>query len=230
MIEIGKIDFSNQGNIFSATLVVLEDDDIQAVRCFVLEQHAKMKRKEFFIIEDLDTELPLILEKDKGVAYGVLLDNKIIAIQAIDFSVENSERLRFFIHSFLKNDYPIYEMGWTMVDSEFRGYHIAGYLVSYIENSIKEQNCILSVTVHPENIKALALYMKQGYRGYAIAEYYGYSRMFLIKMQLSGRVISKMCIECSKLKEIQDALCKQYFCESVIEKDGKAFMEMILVK
>ena len=230
MIEIGKINFNNKRNILNVTLVVLEDTDIQAVRRFVLEQHAKMERKDFFIIEDLDTELPLIFENDKGVVYGVMLDNKIIAIQAIDFSVENSVRLRYFIHSFLKNDYPIYEMGWTMVASEFRGYHIAEYLVSYIENSIKEQNCILSATVHPENIKALALYMKRGYRGYAIAEYYGYNRMFLIKMPLSGKVISKVCVECSKLKEIQDTLCKQYFCENIVEKDDKGFMERILVK
>lgn len=230
MIEIDKFDFKDKRNSFNMTLVALEKTDIQVVRCFILEQHSKMNRKDFFIIEDLDTELPLIFEKDKGIVYGILLDNRIIAIQAIDFSAENSRKLQLHIHEYLNNDFPIYEMGWTLVDLEFRGYHLAKYLVSYVEKTIMKQECILLATVHPENIKALVLYMKQGYRGYTIKGYYGYSRMFLIKFPLSGEVISKVYVELGDLKKIQEALNKQYFCGNIVEKDNNIFIEMVLVK
>lgn len=230
MNEINIIDFNRKNNTLNAKLVILEEDDIQAVRSFVLEQHAKMDRKDFFIIEDLDTELPLIFAKGRGLVYGIVLDDKIIAIQAIDFSAENSRRLKSYIHKFVKKNFPIYEMGWTLVASEFRGYHIAEYLVSFLENTTVKKEHILLATVHPENYKALALYMGRGYRGCVITEYYGYWRMFLIKMPLSGKVVSKAYVECSDLKIIQDALCRQYFCENIVEKNGKVFLEMVLMK
>ena len=230
MVEIDKISFLNRKNELLTNLCYLDKNDIQNVREFILKQHERLERKDFFIIEDLDTELPLIFEKSNGAIYGIYLGTQLVAIQAIDFSSENSSRLRLIVQSYLKDDFPLYEMGWTLVDSRFRGYHIAKYLVQYIENMISGRNCILVATVHPENIRALALYMKMGYKGYNIGEYYGYRRMFLIKSPLHREVILKKHIEYSELTKIQEALNHHFLCENIVELGGKIFIEMTLEK
>lgn len=224
MIEIEKVIFNKENNIFCMGLVALFKDDIKIVKEFILTQHVNLERKDFFIIEDLDTELPIIFEKNNGIVYGICWEDKLVAIQAIDFSTKNDRMLRTYVQEFLEEDCQIYEMGWTLVGGEFRGCHIAEYLLGYIEKQIISLGCVLVATVHPENVVALGLYLKNGFKGYSIGNYYGYHRMFLMKTSVSYNAKFIMHVECKDLERIEKMFNKGYVCSEVVKKEGKSFL------
>lgn len=224
MVEIEKIVFNKEKDIYEMSLVSLFREDIEMVKNFVLKQHCMLERKDFFIIEDLDTELPLIFEQDKGAVYGIFWNERLVALQAIDFSSKNDKMLRPYVQMFLEKNYHIYEMGWTLVDQKFRGCHIAEYLLKYMESKINNSSSVLVATVHPQNVKALELYLKSGFKGYAVDEYYGYCRMFLIKTSLIISTASRINVECTDLEKIQEMLDMQYICVEIIKREGQAFL------
>lgn len=230
MVEIEKIMFNRDKDIFNMMLVSLSKEDINLVRNFILKQHYMLEREDFFIIEDLDTELPLIFEENKGCVYGIFLNNKLVAMQAIDFNSENDTILRPHVQIFLDEDCHIYEMGWTLVDQEFRGCHIAEYLLKYVESQINDSRIALVATVHPENTRALKLYLKNGFIGYTVSEYYGYCRMFLIKTSLLTNINlgidNGICVEFTNLKKIKEMLDKQYACVGIIKKKEQYFLQL----
>lgn len=224
MVEIEKVIFNRENNIFCMSLVALFKDDINIVKEFILAQYVNLERKDFFIIEDLDTELPAIFEKNKGIVYGICKEDKLIAIQAIDFSIKNDRMLRRYVQKFLEEDCQIYELGWTLVDEEFRGCHIAEYLLEYIEKQITGLGRVLVATVHPENVVALGLYLRNGFKGYSIDNYYGYYRMFLIKTSVFYNTKVIMHVECKDLEKIERVFNKGYICLEVVKKMGKSFL------
>lgn len=223
MVEIKRITFYKDKDAFNMRLVSLSKEDIRLVRNFILKQHEKLERKDFFIIEDLDTELPLIFEQNNGYVYGIFLNNRLVAMQAIDFSSKNDKMLRPHVQIFLDENCCIYEMGWTLVDSEFRGCHIAEYLLKYAEFQVNNLDVALVATVHPENIKALELYIKSGFRGFAISKYYGYQRMFLIKKSLTNSLGSRVYVEYRDLKKIQQMMDMHYICVEIMRKEEQVF-------
>lgn len=224
MVEIEKVTFNKGNNIFCMKLVALFKEDIEIMKNFILKQHINLDRKDFFIIEDLDTELPIIFEEDKGTVYGIFLDDKLVATQAIDFSSKNDRMLRPYVREFLEEDCQICELGWTLVDGEFRGCHIGEYLLKYIEKQITSLGRVLVATVHPENVIALGLYLRNGFKGYSVGEYYGYHRMFLIKTYVSCNTNFRMHVECKNLEEIEKMFKKGYVCSEVVRKEGKLFL------
>lgn len=224
MVEIEKVTFYKGNNIFCMRLVSLFKEDIEIMKNFILKQHINLDRKDFFIIEDLDTELPIIFEEDKGTVYGFFLDDKLVATQAIDFSSKNDRMLRPYMRGFLEEDCQICELGWTLVDREFRGCHIAEYLLKYIEKQISSLGRVLVATVHPENVIALGLYLGNGFKGYSVGEYYGYHRIFLIKTYVSCNTNFRMHVECKNLEEIEKMFEKGYVCSEVVRKEGKLFL------
>lgn len=225
MIEIEKISFNYNNNILNMRLVSLLKEDTEMVRRFILEQYEMLERKDFFIIEDIDTELPLLFGQNTGFVYGIVMNDSLIAIQAIDCSVKNDAMLRNHLRNLIDDKIKIYEMGWTMVDYKLRGHHIAEYLLEYIQSKINDENIALIATVHPENILALKLYFKNGFKGYVVDNYYGYCRFFLIKtLKYSNLYFDNgVYVDFADTRMIKEMLERKYICTEIIKRKNKFF-------
>lgn len=210
-------------------LIALCKEDTENVKNFILTQYNYFDRKDYFIIDDLDTELPCIFEKNMGIIYGVLYDNKLIALQAIDFSKRNDQMLRPYIQKFVNKDCQIYELGWTLVEKEFRGFNIADYLIKYTKKHISDrQDHILVATVHPENITALYLFFRNGFNGYLLDEYYGYIRMFLINNPILKNIDSQIYVEPKDFKKIKELFNNGYVCSNIISRAEETYLSFCI--
>lgn len=180
MIHIGKINNDSQSEL-SLELVKFELSDYELLTNFIFEQYKQITNKEFFILDDIDTALPLILNNN-GIVYGALYNDEIVAIQAIDFSIENHSNLKPFLAKYFR-DSVFVEMGWTMTKIGFQNKGIATSLIKQLEEAILDnlKNTVLVTTIHPSNIKALKTYLHSGYLGYTHETYYGLPRIFLLK-------------------------------------------------
>lgn len=225
MVQIKKLTFKRKNDIFYMELVALYKEDIENVKNFVLTQYNYLDRKDYFIIDDLDTELSCIFEKDMGTIYGIVCESNLVALQALDSNENNSKMLRPYIQKFIDKDCKIYELGWTMVKKELRGFHIADNLVKYTEKQIlNESDYILVATVHPENTKALQLFFRNGFNGYLLDKYYGYIRMFLIKKPMPEKIHSQICIEPTNFEKIKELFNNGYVCSNIISSTNEVYL------
>ena len=227
MVQIKKLTFKRKNDIFHMEVVILCKEDIEYVKNFVLTQYNYFDRKDYFIIDDLDTELPCIFEKDIGIIYGILYKSNLVALQAIDFSENNDKMLRPYVQRFINKDCKIYELGWTLVKKEFRGFHIADYLINYAEKQIlNESDYILVATVHPENTKALQLFFRNGFSGYLLDEYYGYIRIFLINNPIPENIHSQICVEPTNFEKIKELFSNGYVCSNIVSSSNKVYLSL----
>ncbi len=173
-------DTQNDSNSDHLIIKELKTDDFSIVKDFILEQHRKLVRKDFFITDDLNTELPVILEE--GLVIGLFHGDVLIGIQALDMNKENSAILKDIISPTYTTSLNIYELGWTIIHTDYRNNSYAHYLVkNIIEMADISDKCVLLVTIHPENVAAIHLYEDFGFQPIFQTKYYGYERVFMLK-------------------------------------------------
>jgi len=150
--------------------------DFSVVKAFFGSIHDNLKEKSHFIIADLEEVLPSLLYGDKGLLFGALHEDEIIAIQGMDFLPPEDVAA-------LPNDLRALEIGWTAVTAEFRNIGLAKKLSHIIEHEAyrKTNNPSIVATVYPENIIGLSLYFSLGYIGYKFMEHLERPRIFLYK-------------------------------------------------
>lgn len=177
MTHIGSIELKNDNQFSRVDIVQFSNNDYEYVKKFIVIQYNLIQNKEFFIIEDIDSTLPEIF-KYAGIVFGALYNDELIAVQAIDISKQTHNSLAPYINKGIK-DINFAEMGWTMTKKEYQNKGVASGLLKYVENYV--HNYVFVSTVHPQNIFALSTFLHNGYVGINLDNYYGVSRIFLIK-------------------------------------------------
>ena len=59
--ENSKLQFNSNNDSDEISIKKMGISDFDNIKDFVVEQHNSLEREDFFIIEDIDTELPVIL-------------------------------------------------------------------------------------------------------------------------------------------------------------------------
>lgn len=175
-----KLQFNGNNDSDEISIRKMGISDFDNIKDFVVEQHNNLERKDFFIIEDIDTELPVILSN--GIVVAIMQNDKILGLQAIDLSLKNSLALQEILQSVYTTNGKLYELGWMMVRKECRGKNFAKKLIEHVCSCLEDiSGYTLVATVHPANTIALKVYMDYGIKPILQTQYYGYDRTFLIK-------------------------------------------------
>ena len=178
--ENSKLQFNSNNDSDEISIKKMGISDFDNIKDFVVEQHNNLEREDFFIIEDIDTELPVILSN--GIVVAIMQNDKILGLQAIDLSLKNSSALQEILQSVYTSNGELYELGWTMVRKECRGKNYAKKLIEHVCSYLGDiSEYTLVATVHPANTIALKVYMAYGMKPIFQTQYYGYDRTFLIK-------------------------------------------------
>lgn len=158
----------------------MEYSDLEKVKDFILEQYKKLEYKDFFIVEDIDTELPVIF--NDGIVIALMKNEQILGLQALDFSKNNSDNLKEVLKPVYMSGLNLYELGWTMIHVDYRR---KGYAKKLIQTICTYIDCLtqyaLVATVHPLNKAAYRLYLDAGLKPIFQTKYYGYERVFMIE-------------------------------------------------
>lgn len=175
-----KLQFNGNNDSDEISIRKMGISDFDNIKDFVIEQHNSLERKDFFIIEDIDTELPVILSN--GIVVAIMQRDKILGLQAIDLSLKNSLALQEILQSVYTTNGELYELGWTIVRKECRGKNFAKKMMEQVCGYLEDvSEYTLVATVHPANTIALKVYMDYGMNPILQTQYYGYDRTFLIK-------------------------------------------------
>ena len=190
------------------------------VKNFILECHKDIENQEFFIIDDIDTALPTMFT-ETGVVYGAFSEKVLAAVHGIDFSYENHALISPHVPSYL-TDKPLAELGWTMVKSTFRGYGLATFLIAESEKNVPEGYNLIATT-HPQNVAALKAYIRNGYCGVKLGEYYGKPRVFMMKRTDIPFAYEKTITE-GLLEEMnQESFLGGNMLVGIVKKNGKYY-------
>lgn len=217
MIHTGTINDENKR--MHLDLVKFESSDFHNVKKFILKEYVNIRQKDFFILEDIDTVLPLLLQ-NKGLVYGAVHDNQIVAIQAIDLSIENSNSLKLLLSKYVPADKYV-EMGWTITNRCYRHKGIASSIVRVVEDivSTKLADPIFVATVHPQNINALKVYLHLNYYGVILKYHFGVPRIFLLKGNNQNLIFdNKNKAEVSTPNKINEAFDKGYMLFDIVNR------------
>ena len=180
--EQNKLDKSSESELLNNEIQIIKMgiSDLDKIKAFIIDQYKALECKDFFIIEDIDTELPIIF--NNGIVIAIVKNNQILGLQAIDFSKNNSDNLKEVLNSVYDSDSEFYELGWTMIHVEYRKKCYAKRLLkricSYLDSMTEY---VLVATVHPMNDAAFKLYFDLGLRPTLQTKYYGYDRIFMVK-------------------------------------------------
>lgn len=154
--------------------------DFNRLKDFIIEQYNTLECKDFFIIEDIDTELPIILKN--GIVISIVKNNQILGLQAIDLNKKNSSNLKEILNPTGDSNLEFYELGWTLIHNEYREKGFATKLLKQICSYLNfVSEFILVATVHPLNNAAFKLYSNFGFRAMFQTKYYGYDRILMVK-------------------------------------------------
>lgn len=99
--ENSKLQFNSNNDSDEISIKKMGISDFDNIKDFVVEQHNNLEREDFFIIEDIDTELPVILSN--GIVVAIMQNDKILGLQAIDLSLKNSLALQEILQSVYTN-------------------------------------------------------------------------------------------------------------------------------
>lgn len=193
------------------TIYKLEYSDLHYVKSFIENQYFKLPNKDFFIMDDLDTEFSNILLKE-GLAYAVIQNNKIISLQALDLNQDNLNFIKEIIPFNCKKR-KVAEMGWSLTHHKYRNRGLCQLLIKELEQTtaLKNDSIIYFTTVHPDNFVALKTYLKSGFVGIAFQIHYNLPRIVLTKSSdfrhLEGN--------CQKRKSL-DSICEMFNHGSIL--------------
>lgn len=224
-----KIQFTqNKIELFSISCAT--KTDYKAIKNFVLQQYELLPNKSFFIIDDINTELPFLFNNKNGRVYIATHNNHIIALQTVSFLNNNQLQSQLQHQSiFLSNNYV--EFGWTMVAPDYRKKGIAINLSRKLEEDLFNQteSVVYVATVHPQNINSLYLYFKLGYIGLELHEHFGLPRLFLVKsngVQTQTIKGTEILIGFSDQSTLKQSLNNGYICASICADNNNYFYKL----
>jgi RimJ/RimL family protein N-acetyltransferase len=162
-------------------IVKFNSADFSKIRRFVLGICKRFDDPTFFIIDDIDSVLPSILKEKYGLVYGITCGNEIIAIQAINYGID--ELLNFSEVLEIAKDIIFMEVGWAMVAPLYRKNNLSTQLSKLLEQTAFKEtgNEICVATVHPLNISSVFLFLRLGYIGVKLTYHFNLIRLIMVK-------------------------------------------------
>ena len=162
------------------SLCKMQGEDFVFVKTFLDTQRSKLERIEFFYPYK-DEELQAVL--NGGCFWGLFDNEKLIATFAIDFDEEYATTLANLINSF--NDIGIksvYESSGLMVDEDYRGQGIAGYMMDLACQEAQERGVAICGVVHTQNVASMSAFFSRGFEMRATWHMSdGYDFIYLLK-------------------------------------------------
>lgn len=224
MIEIENIHINN----VIGKVVRFEEFEFYQIKKFILKQCKELKDSSFFITNDIDSELPLLLKRGYGLVYGIVIENKIVAVQAIDYNIDG--KIDFLKAHKICNNNNFIEVGWAMVAQQYRKIKLATYLSKLLEQHTYQEigNKICVATVHPKNTDSILLFFRLGYIGIELTFHFNVIRLIMIKKVnsfISFDLNQKSIIVRNDNFRQQEVLFDSgYFCTNVqIQENETAF-------
>ena len=162
------------------SLCKMQGEDFVFVKTFLDTQRSRLERIEFFYPYK-DEELQAVLEC--GCFWGLFDKDKLIATFAVDFDEEYATTLANLINSF--SDIGIkraYESSGLMVDEDYRGQGIAGYMMSLACQEAQKRKVAICGVVHTQNVASMSTFFSQGFEMRATWQMSeGYDFIYLLK-------------------------------------------------
>lgn len=172
--------YSKQNTFKNYSLYRMEKKDFSLVKNFLDTQREKLDRIEFFYPYK-DEELVQVL--DKGYFLGVFDGEKLIATFGIDYDEEYAKQIADIINSC--RDIGLdkaYESSGLMVDGDYRGQGIAGFLMDEICAEATRKGVNICGVVQICNTASMNTFFSRGFelRGlYSMGEEYDFG--YLLK-------------------------------------------------
>lgn len=228
MRKLKSINVKIEDKVLPLDLVRFHESEFELVKNFVVEQHKNLNDSTYFIIDDIDSELPNILKDGRGAVIGFIYQEKVISIQAVDYDVEGLLNLQstFQIYEFER----LMEIGWAMVLPDFRKIGLASFLLNYLEELAKDEhsNKEFAATVHPNNVGSVALFLNNGYVGFRLKEHFGLIRMLLVKVKdldaLNVDYRNYVEVLSSQYDEQTKLFNNGYICKEIRAEDSKTYL------
>ena len=210
-------------------IVRFDETDLQQIKDFVLKQCKELEDPTYFITDDIDTELPLLLKEKYGLAYGVVCENNIVALQAIDYDINKT--LNFYELLGIDKSNNIMEVGWAMVNPLWRGQNLSVYLSNLLEQEAYKETCneIYVATIHPKNTSSLFLFLKLGYVGVKLTSHYNVIRLVMVKKLNSHFPIDPtqetIIVKDDDYKQQTQLTEKGYVCYGAFVEQDRVFLK-----
>lgn len=153
--------YSKQSTFKNYNLYQMEKEDFTLVKDFLDRQREKLDRIEFFYPYK-DSELAEVL--DKGYFLGLFDGQKLIATFAIDYDEDYAKQIADIINSSCDIGLDrAYESSGLMVDEDYRGQGIAGFLMDKICVEASRKNINICGVVQICNAASMNTFFSRGF-------------------------------------------------------------------
>ena len=213
-------------------VVRFDETDFQQIRHFVLELCKKLDDPTYFITDDIDSDLPILLKEKYGLVYGIIHENNIVALQAIDYNI-NKTLIFYDILGIDKNNNTIIEIGWAMVSPQCRKKGFSIHLSKLLEQAtyLEIGNKICVTTIHPKNTNSLFLFLRLGYIGIKLTCHYNVIRLVMIKKLNSYFSIvstqESIIVKNDDFEQQAQLLENGHVCNAAFEEQSNVFLKFI---
>ena len=215
-------------------VVKFDEKDFHQIKHFILKLCKGLDDPTYFITDNINTELPLLLKEKYGLAYGIVFENNIIAIQIIDYDINKA--LRFYDLLNIDKRKNIMEVGWVMVTPLYRRQNLSVYLSNLLEQKVYRETYreICIATVHPKNTSSLFLFFKLKYIGIKLTSHYKVIRLVMIKKLNTHFLIDltqeTIIVKDDNYKQQAKLLKIGYVCYSAFVAESNVFLKFAKVK
>ncbi len=210
----------------SYSLCLMQESDFCFVKSFLDGQRDRLERIEFFYPYK-DEELRNILAQ--GAFWGLLDKDRLIATFGIDSDTQYAQELARLINSFrdLKLD-KAYESSGLMVDAQYRGKGVAGFMLDVAEREAEKRKIALCGVVHTENAASMSTFFSRGFELRALWHMCDdYDFVYLLKRydQQDGNYSKLICDTLLQIEKKRDII--SYETEAVDCRDSRGQAELL---
>lgn len=192
----------------SYSLCQMQESDFLYVKKFLDEQRNQLDKIEFFYPYK-DEELKAVLSD--GVFWGMFDGKRLIATFAIDLDEEYAKQIADIINSSRKTSVvdKAYESSGLMVNAEYRGQGIAGFLMQTAVEEARLRKINICGVVHTLNIASMSTFFSRGFTLQGVWNMRkGYDFVYLLKRYNEDidnqRLISEKLLQNSEKYDIID--------------------------
>lgn len=146
----------------SYSLCLAQESDFLLVKTFLDDQRSRLEKIEFFY-PYTDEELKETLSA--GTFWGLIDDGRLIATFAIDGDAEYAKKIADIINSCCGKRVveKAYESSGLMVDEDYRGQGIGGYLMSVAVQEADVKGIDICGVVHTLNVASMSTFFSKSF-------------------------------------------------------------------
>lgn len=152
-----NLEINQKARIIKVTIDKIEN--IYNLHNFIIDN---LENKEFFIPYTKE-EVKHICKEENGIIIGVFIEDKVIAMSAIEFDSNNEVMFAKDIN-FINDNENVIEIGGCMVAPEYRGNNLMQIMNELLLEKVIENENIryIGATAHPQNYYSVSSLLKLG--------------------------------------------------------------------